>query len=179
VEGRPAELTGSSVVVRAATVDDVALLGDIERAAGERFRTIGMDAIADDDPPPAADLVAAVDDGRLWVAELDGSVVGYVLAVDLDGWPHLEQVSVHPDAAGRGVGRALVEQVATWAQGRGPWLTLSTFRDVAWNAPWYGRLGFEVVPEVELDDRLRDVRRHEHELGLDVSARVIMRRPVD
>jgi len=39
------------------------------------------------------------------VAEDKGEVVGYALALDLDGQPHLEQVSVLPDQAGRGVGR--------------------------------------------------------------------------
>jgi hypothetical protein len=39
-------------------------------------------------------------------------------------------------------------------------------------------LGFEEVPEDELDDDLRAVIAHEIEMGLDVSLRVCMRRPL-
>ena len=167
------------VVVRPATGVDVPLLAAIELAAGARFREVGMGSIADDEPLPEAELRAAAADGRLWVAELDGAVVGYVLAVLLDdGAPHLEQVSVRPEAGGRGVGEALVRTVEAWARttARPEALTLSTFRDVPWNGPWYARLGYEPVPDDELDDALRAVRAHEAELGLDVTARLIMRR---
>lgn len=185
MEGRPTELTGraaslaegSGVRVRFATFDDVDALGPIEVAAGERFRSVGMDAIAEDEPLAPEVLAVAAADGRLWVADLEGRVGGYALAVDLDGQAHLEQVSVHPDASGRGVGAALVAEVVAWADRRSSDLTLSTFRDVRWNAPWYERLGFVVLGEDELDERLRAVRAHEVELGLDVSARVLMRRP--
>ena len=160
----------------------MARLGAIEVAAGERFRDVGMDAIADDEPFPDDVLLAAVADGRLWVAELEGEVVGYALGelVGASGEQHhLEQVSVVPEAGGRGVGVALVEAVADWARTAGARsLTLATFRDLPWNGPWYERLGFAVVPAAELDDALRAVRAHEVELGLDVSIRVCMRRPL-
>jgi ribosomal protein S18 acetylase RimI-like enzyme len=208
VEGRAAELSESGVAVRPAAAADVPLLAAIEVAAGERFRSVGMDDIADDEPLPEAELLAAVADGRLWVAELgavaeldDGdrsraiaaegagqvgpagaagvAVVGYALAIGDAGHAHLEQVSVVPWAGGRGVGAALVDAVAEWGRRQGASsLTLATFAELPWNAPWYRRLGFEVVPEEELDDELRAVIAHEVALGLDVSARVCMRRPL-
>lgn len=42
--------------IRPAVPADLPLLQDIERAAGEPFRAVGMAAIADDDPP-AIDLL--------------------------------------------------------------------------------------------------------------------------
>lgn len=165
--------------VRAATVADVDRFAEIEVAAGERFRSVGLDAVADDPPPPAEVGRTAVAEGRAWVAELDGAVVGYAVAVDLGGdpaRPHLEQVSVVPEAGGRGVGAALVAEVGQWAAGRGEALTLSAFRDVAWNGPWYRSLGFEPIPEAELDDALLAVRAHEAAAGLDVGARCFLRR---
>jgi len=166
--------------VRPAEPGDVGLLAAIEVAAGERFRAVGMDDIADDDPFPEEVLLAAVADGRLWVAELGGAVVGYALGERVGpagAQHHLEQVSVVPEAGGRGVGAALVEAVADWARAAGaPSLTLATFRDLPWNGPWYQRLGFATVPDAELDEALRAVRAHEAELGLDVAQRVCMRR---
>lgn len=171
-----------AVTVRVATRADAAVLPVIEAAAGERFRAIPELAfVADHDPSFAPEILdPALDEGRVWVAELDGAVVGYALALDLDGQPHLEQISVLPACAGRGVGRALIDSVAGWAAGRAPWLTLATYRDVEWNAPLYVHLGWEVMAEddVQADARLLAVRAEEAEHGLDPDARVFLRRRV-
>ena len=48
-------------------------------------------------------------------------------------------------------------------------------RDVAWNGPYYRRLGFVDVPDEQLGPGLAALRAHESELGLDVSIRCAMR----
>ncbi len=168
------------VTVRAATSADLDVLPVIEAAAGERFRTVpGLEFVADHDAAFEAEVIdPALADGRVWVAELDGRVVGYALALDLAGQPHLEQISVLPECSGRGVGRALIEAVCEWAAGQASWLTLATYRDVAWNAPLYAHLGWQTMSEdeVQADDRLLTVRAEEAEHGLDPAARVFMRR---
>ena len=167
--------------VRTAAPADLPLLAPIELAAGERFRAIGMDAVADDDPAfPDDVLAAALDEQRLWVADAAPTLVGYALALDLDGQPYLEQVSVLPEWSGRGVGRALIDEVARWARERADSLVLSTFRDVAWNAPLYAHLGFETLAEAEVrrDPRLLSMREAEARDGLDPTLRVFMRRAV-
>lgn len=55
-------------------------------------------------------------------------------------------------------------------------LTLTTFSDVPWNRPYYERLGFRVLDEVELSPGLRRIRREEAQRGLDRWGRVAMRR---
>jgi predicted N-acetyltransferase YhbS len=86
-------------------------------------------------------------------------------------------VSVHPAAAGRGLGRALIEAAAEQARARGEdRVTLTTFADVPWNAPYYQRLGFVVVLEDEQGPELRRIRAHEAEIGLDRWPRVAMAR---
>jgi hypothetical protein len=44
------------VTIRAAGSDDLAALVEIERAAGEYFRSLGMDLVADDDPGSVEEL---------------------------------------------------------------------------------------------------------------------------
>ncbi len=91
--------------IRAAVAAELPLLQDIERAAGEPFRSLGMAAIADDDPPSLESLEAYRRAGRAWVAvDAADRPVAYLLAETVDGAAHVEQVSVHPDAARRGVG---------------------------------------------------------------------------
>lgn len=166
--------------IRPARVEDVGRLGAIEVAAGARFRTVGMDDVAGDEGLPPGELEAARAAGLLWVAaRADEEPVGYVLALRLEGQHHLEQLSVHPDHGRRGLGAALVDEVVAWARADGAAdLTLSTFRDVAWNRPYYETLGFRVVDPSDLSPVLQDVVAHEAQLGLDTTDRVVMRRPI-
>jgi GNAT superfamily N-acetyltransferase len=100
--------------------------------------------------------------------------VAYLVAEPVDGALHVEQVSVHPAHARSGIGRALLDEVGA----AGP-LTLTTFADVPWNAPYYARLGFRVLPESEWTPGLRAIRAREAAIGLDRWPRVCMRREVD
>jgi GNAT superfamily N-acetyltransferase len=123
------------------------------------------------------DFRAAQADGRLWVALDDDQPVGFAIVELLDdGLPHLEEIDVDPDHGRRGLGAAMVRAVCDWTAARGyPEVTLTTFRAVPWNQPFYSRMGFEVVPEPEQRPALRAVVRYESERGLDPAARCVMR----
>ncbi|MGW7072408.1 GNAT family N-acetyltransferase [Streptomyces sp. NPDC054855] len=164
--------------IRPATPADLPTLQDIERAAGEPFRALGMAAIADDEPPGIALLEEFRRAGRAWVAtEGDGTPVAYLLSEPVDAAEHVEQVSVHPRAARQRIGGALIEHTAGRARAAGSQsLTLTTYTDVPWNAPYYARIGFRVLADAELTPGLREIRAHEAELGLDRWPRVAMRR---
>ncbi len=120
--------------------------------------------------------------GRLLVAVTPtDDVVGFAHVVpgdpdDAGDSAHLEQLSVHPAAGRRGVGARLlaaVHEEARWDGVRH--LTLCTFRDVPWNAPFYRRHGYAEVPEPQ--GALARRRDHERRIGLDdVGARVAMDR---
>ncbi len=178
-ELRPAGPGDTAFSVRPAGPGDVETMQRIEVDAGRRFAAIGMDAIADDAPPDAGELAAHVATGTAWVAvepERDAPV-GYATASVVDGEGHLDQVSVVADSGGHGIGAALVERVCAWAVERGHRaVTLTTFRDVAWNGPWYERLGFRSLDETELGPELAAVRADERARGIDVAPRVAMRR---
>ncbi len=167
------------MTVRPALGRDFARLQAIEVAAGEMFRALGMDLVADDDPFTVEELRVYADAGRAWVAVSSDpdDADGYLLLDVVDGAAHIEQVSVHPDAARRGIGRALVEHVARWAADAGFFaMTLTTYLDVPWNGPYYERLGFRHLPPDQEGPGLRRVRDHERAHGLDAWPRASMRR---
>jgi predicted N-acetyltransferase YhbS len=83
---------------------------------------------------------------------------------------------VRPSHARRGIGRRLLAVAREWALARGfAELSLTTFAEVAWNGPYYARLGFEVVAPAELTEGLRAIRAAEAARGLDAWPRVVMR----
>lgn len=167
-------------MLRAATTDDLPGLRGIERAAGVPFRDLGMAAVADDEPPTVAELAEFVQDGRAWVVTgPEDAPVAYLLVAAVDDGAHVEQVSVHPSHARRGLGRELVDHAEIWARGRGlAALTLTTFADVPWNGPYYERLGFAVVTGHQLGEGLCRVVADEDDRGLTPWPRVVMRREV-
>ena len=169
-------------VLRPVGLDDLDAVRAVERAAGEPFRALGMDAVADDRPPSMRVLRGVVERGRAWLVEdlESGRIVGYLLGDVVDGCGHVEQVSVDPADRGHRVGRRLVEHFATWSSRRGlPALTLITYAAVPWNAPYYARLGFRTLGDAELGPGLRALRRAETARGLDRWPRVAMRRDLD
>jgi len=112
----------------------------------------------------------------LWVALAGKTPVGFALVQMLaDDLPHLEELDVDPSHGRRGVGTALVRAVCKWAAGSGyTMLTLSTFRAVPWNFPFYARLGFEEIPRETLRSELLAVVSEEADRGLDPDTRVVM-----
>jgi predicted N-acetyltransferase YhbS len=85
-------------------------------------------------------------------------------------------MDVVPAHAGRGLGRALVVEVAEWARREGfPSVTLTTFRHLPWNGPFYARQGFSELAAAELGPELRAALDEEVEHGLDPAKRVAMR----
>lgn len=171
-----------AVSIRPATDADIETLRAIEIDAGGRFRAIGLDRVADDPPPDPETLLGYVAAGLAWVAEQRVGdeppvPVGYALVSVVDGEGHLDQVSVLERASGRGIGSALVGVVVDWSARAGhPAVTLTTYREVPWNGPWYARRGFVEVPDEQLTAGLRAILDRERAMGLEPPARIAMRR---
>ena len=158
--------------IRPARPVDLELLPGIEEASNAIFAEHGIG------PLPRVATTAA-DLGRAaYVLVAGDPVIGFARLEMVDGQAHLEQLSVHPDAARRGAGSGLIEACAAWAARSGyETLTLCTFAAVPWNAPMYLRHGFEVVATP--GPGLTAMRDAERRRGLDdVGERVVLRRAV-
>ena len=164
--------------IRPATYEDAMAMQQVEIHAGRIFAEHGMDEIAADDPPSLGELSEYCEAGLAWVAlSSAGPPVAYLVARPVDQCLHIEQVSVHPDKGRHGIGGLLLEHVAREAAAGGfRCLTLTTFAEVPWNAPYYTTLGFYVLKEADWTEGLSAIRTREGALGLDRWPRLCMRR---
>lgn len=164
-------MTGTRLRIRAAAPQDLPLLPALEAASDTLLDGILPPGSGELPPAATADNFAAAP--HILVA--GDPPVGFARLEVIDGQAHLEQLSVHPGAAGAGLGRALVEAALAWAREQGyTSMTLCTFATVPFNAPFYARCGFHVVQEP--DGQLGALRQHEAGLGLDaLGRRVAMR----
>jgi GNAT superfamily N-acetyltransferase len=164
------------VTIRLAVRDDAALLLDIERSAGALFRSVpDLGWIADDDVMSVEAHERLISAGTCWVAE-DAELTGFISAELFDSDLHIWEISVHADSQGQGIGRRLIEAAVDHASRVGlATVTLTTFREIGWNEPYYARLGFETLTEKTLSLRLRQVLESEIAHGLPGARRCAMR----
>ena len=131
-----------------ADAEEVGDLIAIDVAANGLFAGTGLiDEAELDDHVPGEVLGEAIAGRNVFVARSgQGEVVGFTLTSERGGTLYLDQISVHPEHGKKGIGRALVDRVLTDGRDRRfRWVTLSTFRDVAWNGPFYRQFGFREI----------------------------------
>ena len=163
--------------ITAARPEDLARLPGIELAAARLLAGHAPEAVLRKTTSEGV-FRRAQRNGLLWVALANDVAVGFahVELIERDA-AHLEEIDVHPDHGRRGVGTRLIRHVCHWATNTGYHaVTLTTFRDVPWNSPFYARLGFEIVPDEQVSESLRAIVEEEARRGLDPSRRVVMKR---
>jgi len=125
--------------IRNAAADDVARIGAIARAAYALY----IPRIGREPAPMAADFVAEVAASRVVVIEAAGSVRGYMIA-----WPEpdayfIENIAVHPESQGDGLGRRLIDHAVAEAEKlKLPALRLYTNVLMTENLSMYAHIGF-------------------------------------
>jgi GNAT superfamily N-acetyltransferase len=172
-EGREIE-----IIIRLAEAADAPLLPAVERSAGEAFRAIDDLAwVADTADLSVEGYAALIAAGAAWVAtDQAGTVVGFLCGEVFDDELHIWELAVNHASQRAGLGKRLLDTATSWAAGNGArHLTLTTFREVAWNEPFYQRAGFRTLPDHELGPRLADTLRREIANGLPGERRCAMR----
>ncbi|MBO6724615.1 MAG: GNAT family N-acetyltransferase [Rhizobiaceae bacterium] len=163
--------------MRGGTPADDERLVAIENAAGLLFADHGYQAVAEDGFENAAQLRSILSGGDMFVAvDRDDRPVGFASARPLADWLHLLELSVDPAHSRKGLGRALVNTVVAAARSAGlAGVTLTTFRTVPFNQPFYESLGFRELPLLEAPPKLADMFCSEIPHGIDPAERLIMR----
>ncbi len=102
--------------------------------------------------PMDADFAAKIAAGQTHVAETGGKVAGYVIFYPEDGAMHLDAIGVLPEAAGRGIGKALIAFCEAEARRQGfALVTLHTNQKMEANLSIYPRLGYVETARGEQD----------------------------
>lgn len=149
----------------------------IELAAAAVFAESDLPASIRYKVTEPADLRAAMQQNRLWVA-IDGGdrIAGFAMVDFADGQAYLVEVDVLPEYGRQGIGRRLVGAAIDWARSKGfDSLWLITFAHLPWNAPFYEKLGFSIVDRAEHGAELAGLIEEEGQLGINTDNRVAMR----
>ena len=160
--------------------DDIPALISVDKAASALFEPTGLlDADALDDHVPADVFEIEMPKGNVFVVRNQHAwAVGFALIRRRGDGLYLDQVSVHPDHGQKGLGRALVIRIITEAERRKfPHVSLSTFRDLPWNGPFYASIGFKEIPRDRLETYMLEIEEAQRPF-MDVSKRCFMRRKV-
>jgi GNAT superfamily N-acetyltransferase len=168
-----------SAVVRPARPRELPALCTVEARASELFAEVGLAFVSEEGPTELGDLEEACAEGRLFVVDEQGAPIGFALLDTVDGQAYLAEISVLPEHGRRGLGARLLDFVCAWAASRGyEAITLTTFREVAWNGPFYRKHGFEPVSEADVGPEMCAIRARERSRGLDSVPREVLRRPL-
>ena len=151
---------------------------EVDKAASSLFESTGLlsdEALAGHVPAEA--LLDAVDAGWMLAAEVsDRAVAGFVMASLRDRGLYVDQLSVAPEHGRQGIGRALMMHLEDRAREQRIFeITLSTFRDLPWNAPFYESLGFRHLKRSQLSAFMLDIEAAQAQF-MDVSKRTFMRK---
>lgn len=166
--------------VRIALPDDIEPMRALERRAAQKFREIGYDFCADGPVRDAAEHLRTMRDGVTFIADAGGALAGFAMVEPLDGESHLIEIDVDPAHQGKGLGKQLVAAAENWARQKGfDGLTLTTYRDVAWNAPYYAGLGFAVIEPGPERRGLLETMSKEAAWGFAFAPRVAMRKKIE
>ncbi|GMV98917.1 MAG: GCN5 family N-acetyltransferase [Candidatus Hydrogenedentota bacterium] len=166
----------SSYTIQLAEPHHIPALQAVERAAASIIPSKYLpEAIRGDTVEPELHLQGQKA-GTLWVAlERQGNPVGFLLLLELDGDAFIREVDVHPDFGRRGIGTALIHTAEAWAREQGyTGMVLTTYRDIPWNAPFYAKLGFEIVAPIAFTPAMSRQFEEEARWGLNLSLRVFM-----
>ncbi len=171
-------ITGGQAQIRQTQIHEVSLLPGIERSAAQEFRSVpGLEWIADGSVTSEDEHACLIRSGLHLVAvDEDDRPVGFICARELDNALHILEFSIAHRHQKRGIGRALIIRLLEEAHRRGfGAATLTTFRDIAWNAPFYKTVGFRELAPQALTPGLALLLRDEAARGLPGDRRCTMR----
>lgn len=135
--------------LRLARAEDAEAMPAVERTAATVFQGHeGLGSFDREATWPTSELRRLIRKGHSLVAHVDEEMSGFLVTEPQGRELHVWEVSVAPKFQQRGIGAGLVRACLIDATNSGfAAVTLTTFRDLPWNGPFYARLGFVETTE--------------------------------
>ena len=156
------EIEHGAWTIRSARADELHLLAAIEIDAFWALHEAGAVA-CEPTSLPLDVLEQSFAEGLLFVA-VDGEdrPFGFLAGVMKDSSVHIAEIDVVRRWQKRGVGRRLMEAAIAAARTQGAaGVTLTTDRQVAFNAPFYASMGFHILDDEDRSAALTQILEHE------------------
>ena len=166
--------------LRLARLDDADHMPAIEAAAAQMFASVdGLGDLTRHQPIPVERLQRYIRKGHCLVAhtgeDVGEAMAGFLVAEPFKRELHIWEMDVDPRFQRRGIGAGLIRACQIDARNVGfRSITLTTFRNVAWNGPFYNRLGFEEVTALDAHPRLASELALEADIGMPMEQRCAM-----
>ena len=169
--------------IRPARGDEVEAMQTIDIASSQLFVGTGLIDFGPSDceiePIPEAVIRKAFAEGlAIVIADDRDCPVGFVLCTSREDELYIDQISVLPDHGRQGLGGRLIDKIIEMAtEGQYKRISLSTFRHVPWNGPFYKKKGFKEIPFRKLTVWQLDL--HERQKAtMDVAKRCFMQHKI-
>ncbi|MGY5780594.1 GNAT family N-acetyltransferase [Rhizobium sp. LEGMi135b] len=169
------EIGQGTWTIRSAKAEELHLLAAIEIDAFWALHEAGAVA-CEPTSLPLDILQQSLAEQLLFVAiDGDNEPFGFLAGIRKDGSVHIAEIDVVRRWQRRGVGRRLIDAAITEARAQGAaGVTLTTDRQVAFNAPFYASLGFCILNDEERPAVLTQILENELAHGADPARRVAM-----
>lgn len=114
-----------------------------------------------------------LDDGKVFIVEDISKAdqpIGFASAFPKDDVLYVNEVVVDLDYQGKGVGGLLMGAIMDWArdrkknEGKTSKVSLMTYAEVPWNAPWYRRFGFKEVDATSVGPKHVEKMKYDREV---------------
>ncbi len=162
--------------IRLALPDDAEAMTRVENDAAQLYAAEPLLAeLTIPAPRTPQTYRALIARARCIVAIAGDKVIGFAACRAVGSELHLHELSVCRSRQGRGIGRRLLYAVEADARASNfRAITLDTFRDVAWNAPFYARHGYVIIDNLEGYPRLSEALDAAVQAGLPREQRCAM-----
>lgn len=166
-------------MIRPMRAGEASRLLDIDTASTQLFSDVDIPEVAAISTicgPSLEDFQRRIEASGVNVASDNSDrPVGFIAYENAEAAIYVWLLSVHPDHIRRGLGSRLVRSVLDAGRSLGAEAcVLSTFRDVAFNAPFYHRQGFTELPLGTASAELRQRFHDEVPAGTDPGLRLLM-----
>ncbi len=126
-------------MIRPATCDDLTAVRECAETAYASY----IPRIGKKPAPMIADFAAQIADGLVHVYDMGGTPAGFIVFYPREDHLHIENVAVHPDRQGHGIGRALINFAEQHARNEGyRTMELYTNAKMTENLTYYPSLGY-------------------------------------